>query len=120
MSNFQDLLDNVALLVGGTQQSEPPPGFFSRARAGDGTGVPGLLGCYSKPPRALSEPPVGIVLPRSFKASLNAQGYEEQEDILRLIILVKPVDSATDFAILEPFRDSVPAIFRTHFQLNST
>lgn len=120
MSNFQDVLDDIALLIGGTKQIEPPPGFYSGARNGDATGVTGLNGCFSRPPRTISEPPVGIVLPRSFRATLNAQGWEDQEDIVRLIILVKPVDLATDMAILEPFRDSIPAAFRTHFQLNST
>lgn len=121
MSTYQDILDSVALVAGGTRQSAPPYGFFSGANANDGSGIAGLNGCYSQPPINFTQrTPIGIVVPESFRATLNLQGYEENIDRVRLLILHNDMDLATSLAILEPFRDLVPAAFRQHMQLSPT
>lgn len=117
MSNYVDLLNDMALVIGGTAVSAPPLGFYSGAQAGDGTGVSGLKGCYSIAPLAiLNELPVGILVPRSFTATLMQQGYEENKERIQLLILAAKVDQATDLNILYPFRDTVPAQLRAHMQ----
>lgn len=123
MSTFLDLVNDIALVVGGTKVAAPPPGFYSGAQqnggAGDGTGVQGLNGCYALAPLNFeAAPPIGIIVPRTFNAKLMQQGYEENSDRIRLLVLVAKVDLATDLAILYPFRDTVPAAFRAHMQVD--
>ena len=117
MSTFQDVLNDIALVIGGTKQASPPPGFYSGAKQGDGTGVSGLNGCYSMAPFDFEvPPPVAILLPGPFRNELYAQGYEDNLDHVRLLVLVAKVDMATDLALLTPFRDTIPAALRAHFQ----
>lgn len=127
MADFQTLLDNVAKVIGGTQpDAASRPRWFSGRDVGDSTGIqlgsnsqgvayPVLTGCYSAPPEAIGDVPVGIVLAGPFEVSGGArrdvytQGVEMNTDDLRLIILINRVDTETTFTNLAPFRDLIPA-----------
>lgn len=116
MGDFQtDVLDHIARVVGGTV-SQSDPHFFSGSLAVDGSGVAGLNGCYSIPPASIEVPPVGIVLLSPFKAELMDQGEEDNTDEVRLVILVATADTEANIAELTPFRDLVPAAFRSHMR----
>ncbi len=110
-------LNNIAKIVGGTQpDATKNPYFYSGARVGDGTGVAGIKGCYSRPPFVVEEAPCGIVFTGRFRSTLDIN-LERQDEGYRLVVLVKKVDSRSDFAILNKFRDSIPAAFRGHITL---
>jgi hypothetical protein len=120
LPDFQtDVLDHIARVVGGTV-SAVDPHFFSgplaAGGAGDGTGISGLTGCYSAAPAGIGSVPVGILLPSPFKAELMSQGEEENTDEVRLLILVASADTENNIAQLMPYRDSVPAAFRSHMR----
>jgi hypothetical protein len=120
MPDFQtDVLDKIARIVGGTVTTVDPT-FFSGAMAngglGDGTGVAGLTGCYSTTPDGLQGLPVAIVIADDFKADLASLGEEDNEDNVRLLILVSSEISESQMKQLTPYRDSVPAAFRAHMQ----
>lgn len=117
-------MDNIALVVGGTKVANSVPLLYSGAQAGDSTGLSsaangGLQGCYSRAPLAfMVAPPVAIVVAKSFTAKLMQQGYEENDDRVSLLVMVAKVDSAVDLALLNVFRDTVPAAFRAHMQID--
>jgi hypothetical protein len=120
MPDFQaDVMSHLAHVIGGTVSATDPT-FFSGALAnagnGDGSGVAGLLGCYSDAPAGIEALPVGILLPPSFKADLMSQGEEENFDDVTLVVLVAPADTESAINELMPFRDLVPAAFRSHMR----
>jgi len=117
MADFQtDILDKIAQIVGGTVSGNDAH-FFDDHTASSPTGVAGLKGCYSAPPRSIgSTTPVGIVIPGRFTADLASQGGEDNEDHVRLLILVAPYDPKAQMPILSKFRDTIPAAFRAHMQ----
>src|SRR5438093_7033151 len=126
MANTQDLLDLIASKVGGTRpDATGNPHLYSGYLTGDATGLAGLHGCYSVPPETIQEPPLGIVMPGSFSVNsdrakdLLMQGEEYNVDDLTLMLLIRRNDAKTQFAVLNPFRDSVPAIFRAATQLGN-
>lgn len=132
MAGFQDLLDNVARVVGGTQpDATNRPRWFSGDQAGDSSGIlalygPSFKGCYSAPVEAPQDYPVAIVLPGKFEVGgpLNRdtfwQGEELNVDELRLLVAISKVDLETDFTNLEQYRDLVPAAFAGHMTAFST
>ncbi len=126
MATFQDLLDQIALKIGGTQPDVTGnPHFYSGYVKGDATGISGIHGCYSVPPETVQEPPLGILLPGSFQVNpdrprdLLIQGEEYQIDDVHLLLLVRRNDAKTQYANLNPFRDSVPAALRAATQLGN-
>lgn len=111
MGDFQtDVLDKIAQVIGGAATSTPH--FYSGAG-----GVAGISGCYSVPPPQVDKTPAGIVLLDTFKADLASEGAEDNEDQVRLLLLISPYKMEAELARLVPYRDSVPAAFRTHMQL---
>ncbi len=120
MSTYQDVLNQVALIVGGTQPDPTHnPWWFSGATVGDGTGIAGLAGCYAVPPEVVETVPVGIILAHEFQTHYYPS-LQQDEDTVRLMLLVRRNDSRTQVANLNPFRDSVPAAFATHMGLNAS
>jgi hypothetical protein len=120
MPDFQtDVLDKIARIVGGTVSAVDPT-FFSgplaNGGAGDGTGVAGLTGCYSTAPDNIQALPVAIVISDDFKADLASLGEEDNEDNVRVLVLVSSEIAESQMKQLTPFRDSVPAAFRLHMQ----
>lgn len=116
MSDFQsDVLDHLAKVVGGTVTTTDPH-FFSGAIVGDGSGIAGLTGCYSAAPGGIGVPPVAILLPSRFQATMRAQGDEDNVEEVRLLLLVATADNESELALLNPFRDLVPAAFRSHMR----
>lgn len=126
MTAYLTILDKIGLLVGGTAPDPAgSPHFYSGAQVGDGTGVSGIAGCYSIPPETLPDPPIAILLPENFTlqgpahAGQLMQGNEDNEDHIRIWLLLWRNDLPTQYANLVPFRDSVPALFRSHMQLGA-
>jgi hypothetical protein len=124
MASFQDIADNIAKVVGGTQPDPiQRPRFFSGDQVADGTGLqpgagyPTFKGCYSVPEDTIPEVPMGIVLPGPFEISggksrdVYTQGVEINTDDLRLLILIARQDAETTYQNLMPYRDIVPATF---------
>lgn len=122
MATFQDLLNAVAQVVGGTAPNlAADPFWYSGFQVGDGTGVAGLRGCYSTPPGAAQDPPLGFVMGSSFRLNEEPrQGIKGYDDSIRIQIMVGHVEPTTDYSILDPYRDSVPAAFDSHMQLFGT
>lgn len=109
--SFQDeVLDKIARVVGGNV-SPSDPHFFN------GGGVAGLVGCYSVAPDQVDQTPVGIVVIDQFTAQLETTGEEDNEDLVRLLILVAPYKLDSQLSKLTPYRDTVPAAFRSHMGL---
>lgn len=126
MANTQDLLDLIASKLGGTQpDATHNPHFYSGYIVGDSTGLSGLHGAYSVAPETVQEPPFAIVLPGAFSVNpdrakdLLMQGEEYNIDDLKLLLLIRRNDAKTQYAVLNPFRDSVPAVFRGATQLGN-
>lgn len=131
-SDFQtSVLDNIALTVGGTQpDATGRPRWFSGDQVGDATGLqpgagyPTFKGCYSAPPEAIEDYPVGIVLmgPFEIRGGDGREGYmqgvEANYDDVSLWIVMGRQDSETTFTDLNPYRDLVPAIFAAHMTAN--
>jgi hypothetical protein len=125
-ADFQTLLDAIAKIVGGSQSDAGTnPHFYSGYKSQDGTGIANLHGCYSVPPEVIGEPPIAVILPGAFSVNadkprdLLVQGEEYNIDNLKLFVFVRNNDSKTQFANLNPFRDSVPAVFRGALQLGN-
>ena len=119
------ILDRVGLLIGGTQPDPTnKPHFFSGFQVGDQTGVAGIQGAYSIPPETLADAPCALLYPASFEAMGPAhagqlmQGNEDNQDDITIWILLHRSDLPTQYALMVPFRDSIPALFRSHMQLN--
>lgn len=114
MGDFQsDVLDKIAQVVGGAV-SAADPHFFSGAG-----GIAGIAGCYSVPPENVDKMPLGIVLLDQFTSVLASIGEEDNDDQIRLLLLVAPYRIEAEMSKLTPFRDTVPAGFRAHTQLFS-
>lgn len=138
MADFQTVLDNIAFVVGGTApDATNRPRWFSGRDSADGTGLqpgtnsqgvayPVFTGCYSAPPDAIQDFPVGIVLPGPFEIRGGHgtdnywQGSELNTDDLSLWIVVGRQDAETTFTDLNPYRDLVPAAFAAKMTANST
>lgn len=122
MADFQSLLNAVAQVVGGTQPNPAnDPFWFSGFQVGDGTGVAGLHGCHSLPPGAIEDPPEAFVAGGALRLTEEPrQGIKGYDDDIRIQIMVGRVDLITDYSVLDPFRDLVPAAFDTHMQLFAT
>ena len=125
-NDFQALLDAVAQLIGGNQpDAVNNPHFYSGYKNQDASGIAGIHGCYSVPPASIQEPPLGILLPGPFVVNsdrakeLLVQAEEYNVDSIRFLLLVRLNDPKTQFANLNPFRDSVPAAIRAHTQLGN-
>lgn len=117
---YQAILDQVARVVGGSQPD--PSGniwWFSGKQTGDGTGIAGLEGCYSVPPDSIETVPVGVVIAHEFETT-HYMSHKADVDRVRLQILVRTNDTRTQIANLNPYRDSVPAAFEQHMQLNAS
>jgi hypothetical protein len=120
----------VAQVVGGTQpsaaQASVPatlqPYWFSGADTGDGSGVAGVVGCFSLPQGALNSTPVGMVLPAVWKPlePRPMQGRKFIEDEVRVRILTGHDDITLQMALLVNFRDTVELAFNQHMQLFNT
>lgn len=120
---LQAILDQVATIVGGTAPNPTGnPGWFSGYDTGDGSGIqstPTFRGCYSYAPDTIASGfPCAVVFPGPFTATLIAQGEEPNEDILPLFLFLARSDMRRQTPNLTPFRDLVPAVFRSHMQLN--
>jgi hypothetical protein len=129
VANFQDVLDAVAKVVGGTQpDAVNRPRWFSGDTVGDNTGLqpnaglalpvyPSFKGCYSAASDSIIDIPIGVVLPGPFTVEgprsrdVYVRGVEHNIDDLRLIILINRQDAETTFTNLMPYRDLVPAAF---------
>jgi hypothetical protein len=105
-------MGRLARVVGGTVNPRDST-FFSGRKAQDGTGVAGIMGCYSVVPKAVTSTPVGIIYPAPFNAQLASQGEEDNVDNFPLLLLVAQTNKA-QISVLVRFRDSVPAAFRAH------
>lgn len=124
---FQDVLNAVARVVGGTQ---PPAGqssvtddrqpyWFSGQDTGDGSGIPGVVGCFSLPVGTLDSTPVGMVLPASWKreGQYPTQGSKFLSDEVRVRVLTGHDDVTGAMAFLSNFRDLVESAFDSHMEL---
>jgi hypothetical protein len=130
MSAYQDLLNAVAHVVGGTQpsagQTTAPavlqPYWYSGRDSADGTGVAGLVGCSSLPPEIIQATPVGMVLPGPWHPleATPIGGRKFVEDQIHVRVLVGHDDLTTQMARLVPVRDLVPPAFDGHMQLFNT
>jgi hypothetical protein len=132
--SFQDLRDAAARVVGGSAPDlVNRPRWFSGQDAGDGTGVAGMIGCYSAAQANLdvagSSPvggAIGMVLngPGNlhYPASTDSLGPSQEYsfDNLRLLVLISRQDPEIEDALIGPFRDLVPAAFRAHTTLFNT
>ena len=89
----------------------------------DGTGIiaplnePVFQGVYSVPPGAVSNTPVGILIPRTFTALLRMQGPEENTDLVDFLLLVSDADNIAQMPNATAYRDLVPAQLRAHMTL---
>lgn len=132
MADYQSLLDAVALILGGTApDTTNRPHFYSGLEVGDGselgaaTSYP-LRGCWSTYPPTVEDSPYAIVMPDAATISGPAQadvfvaGEEWNVDILRVQFYLALVDHVTDWPIIVVYRDLIPAVFRSHMQLNAT
>jgi hypothetical protein len=131
MATYQDLRDSIARVVGGTAPDVVNrPRWYSGSEVGDGTGVAGMIGCYSAAQAALSAAgsgpvggAVGMVLngPGNlhFPASADSLGPSQkyQFDNPRLLILISRGDPETEDALITPFVDLIPAAFEAHTTL---
>jgi hypothetical protein len=118
VSNYQNLLDDLALLIGGTAPDlANRPGFYSGFEVGDGTGVATLHGCYSQPPESIDDLPIAIV--KSFPISFTVRrgNPEANVDTIPLQILVSRDDVPSESPTLVNFRDTVEAAFRAHLTI---
>lgn len=132
MAGFQDALDNIAKVVGGSQpDAANRPRWFSGDQVGDSTGLqvlygPSFKGCYSAPVEAPQDYPIGIVMPGSFEVGgpqnrdVLWQGDEYNLDTVQLIIALSKVDLETDFYDMVQYRDLVPTAFASHLTAFST
>jgi len=137
MADFQTVMDHVAQVVGGNQpDATNKPRWFSgdsmNNGAGDGSGLqpgagyPTFKGCYSAPPEAIEDVPIGLVLPGAFKvegagpANVFVQGGELNTDDLRVLIFIARSDAETTVTNLMPYRDLVPAAFAAKMSAFST
>src|SRR5262245_45887699 len=132
MADYQTLLDAVGLVIGGTApDATGRPHYFSGAEVGDGTemghGTPNpLLGCWAVAPSTIEQTPMALVMPDSFaisgpeKADVFVAGEEWNVDVLRLQFFLALVDHRTDWVLMNPYRDLIPALFRAHMMLNAT
>jgi hypothetical protein len=133
LSDFQSVMDAIAQVVGGTQpDATNRPRWFSGRDSGDGTGLlpggtyPVFTGCYSAPPDAIEDYPVGVVLPGPFQIrgadgrENYWQGSELNVDDLSVWIIVARQDSQTTFGNLMPYRDLMPAAFAAKMTAFST
>jgi len=132
VAGFQDLLDNVARVVGGTAPDiTNRPRWFSGDQQGDSSGLqvlygPSFKGCYSAPVEAPQDYPIGIVIPGPFEVGGPSnrdvlwQGEEYNVDTLQLLIAISKVDLETDFYDMAQYRDLVPAAFASHLSAFST
>jgi len=120
MASFQDVLDGVAKVIGGTAPSTATPRWFSGQQTADSTGIMSPIainGCYSTvPPGSLSaDPPYGFIVLDHFSVpQLLHQGGEMTEDFVRLVIIVPANDPETQVANLMGFRDAVPTALQGH------
>jgi hypothetical protein len=132
VADYQTLLDNVALLLGGTA---PDPvneaHFFSGAQVGDGTELGHgtanpLKGCWSVPPSTIEDSPYALVMPESFtisgpgQADVFVAGEEWNVDVIRIQFFLSLYDHRTTWGLMNPYRDLIPAVFRNHMMLNAT
>lgn len=116
-TGFQaSVIDGIARVIGGTVTTADSH-FYSGDQMADGTGVAGVKGCYSTVPNAIQSSPTAVVYPGRFTAQLNTQGEEENHDLIPVILYVARYNDKIQMAILNAFRDTVPAAFRTHMQL---
>ncbi|MGH8304874.1 MAG: hypothetical protein ACRETG_04625 [Steroidobacteraceae bacterium] len=144
MGSYLDLLSATAKVVGGTQptlaqmqagangigqdqdpavklatQTAQQPFWFSGSDVGDGSGVTGIVGCYSLPCEVWGSLPVGMVIPHQWMP-LEAQPFQGSKDRLddyRVRVLVGNGSLEVLMAQLVDYSDSVPAAFDTHAQL---
>jgi hypothetical protein len=128
---YLDLLSAVARVVGGTQpspaQASVPailqPYWYSGLETGDGSGVPGIAGCFSVPTELIATTPIGIVFQGPWRPDLTAgpmQGHRFSEDTIHVRCLVGHDAEADLMAALANFRDLIPAAFDAHMQLFAT
>ena len=124
---FQDVLNAVARVVGGTQPAsnqssitdDRQPYWFSGADTGDGSGIPGVVGCFALPVGTLDSTPVGMVLPASWRKTdaYPHQGRKFLEDNVRVRVLTGHDDVTGAMAFLSDFRDLVESAFDSHMEL---
>ena len=132
-NDFQaDVLDHLGYVLGGTASTASTAGqsvtrFWSGHMNGDdGTGIlapsgePKFQGVYSVPPGAVSNTPVGILIPRTFTALLRMQGPEENTDLVDFLILVSNADNIAQMPNATAYRDLVPAQLRAHMTLKDS
>jgi hypothetical protein len=132
---YQDLLNAVARVVGGTQPStgqssvgtdaegfNRQPYWFSGVDTGDSTGVTGLVGCFSLPMSSLDATPVGMVLPGPWKPEqpFPTQGRKFLEDQVHVRVMTGHDAIGAQMAMLVNFRDLVETAFNQHMQLFGT
>lgn len=134
MATLQDVRDACARVVGGTAPDlTNRPRWFSGVDSADGTGVSGMVGCYSAARGAISVAgggavgsAVGMVLngPGNlhYPASVDSLGPSQEFTFhnLRLLVLVPRSEIETEDAAVTPFLDSVRAAFRAHTTLFNT
>lgn len=120
MATFQDILDQVATVVGGNQPDPTGnPFWYSGDAKGDGSGISGMKGCYAVPPETIQTTPVGVIISHQFETTYYPS-HKMDEDVVRLLILVARRNARTSVGILNPYRDTVPAAFDQHMRLNAS
>lgn len=125
--SYQDVLNAVARVVGGSQPQEGQssvtddrqPYWFSGADSGDGSGISGVVGCFSLPVGTLDSTPVGMVLPASWRreGQFPHQGSKFLSDEIRVRVLTGHDDVTGAMAFLSNFRDLVESAFDSHMEL---
>lgn len=133
--SYQALVNAVAQIVGGTQPSNaqttasagPPdqrPYWFSGVDSIDGSGVAGLVGCWSVAPDILNTTPVALVLPEGWAPQsigggqpFPRQGRKYREDVIHLRVVTGHADLQSQMALLINFADTIPAAFDAHMTL---
>jgi hypothetical protein len=134
MATLQDVRDACARVVGGTApDAANRPRWFSGVDSADGTGVAGVVGCWSAAQAQITVAGGGAVGSAAgmvmngpgnlhFPASVDSLGPSQEYTFhnLRLLLVIPRADPETEDSLLTPFLDSVRAAFRAHTTLFNT
>src|SRR5205085_2481683 len=125
------LVAAIAQVVGGTQPTQQqaalgsgvaPPYltyWYSGRDVGDGSGVSGLVGCFSVPTELLSQMPVAMVIPDRWEPTqpFPTQGEKLRVDRFTVRLFVGNNDMQSLIAQMLNFADTVPSAFDSHMEL---
>jgi len=122
MAGFQDVLDGVANVIGGTVDPSNARRFSGADFGGPWTGVSGIKYALSAPPDTVQDMPMAIILPKDFSVTREplTQGQEDNQDDCKVWVLVSKEAPNDIWPTLVNFRDNIPAAFRSHMTMFGT